>query len=84
MINIKKVKNGQKIKFNDHWHTITNYDIDCTNLNGTVYKEGQRIEIKLDTDKYKYDLFEWNNCLIFNFPNDYHYNDVEVEIIEVE
>mgnify|MGYP003131886991 CR=1 FL=1 len=81
-VNIKTLVNGQKIKFNDHWHTIGNNFIDCTNLTGTVCKEGQIIEIKLDTDKYKKDLFEWDNCLIFNFPDDDHYNDVEVEIKE--
>ena len=51
-VNIKTLVNGQKIKFNDHWHTITNYDIDCTNLTGIVCKEGQRIEIK-DLSAYK-------------------------------
>jgi hypothetical protein len=91
MTNIKDVKLNDKIKFNNHFHTITNYEIDCSNMKGEVvdissnndrnYKYLE-IEVKLESDKHCKDLEEWENCLIFVFPDDDHYNNVEVEVIK--
>ena len=92
MTNIKDVKLNDRIKFNNHFHTITNYEIDCSNMIGEVVEIEKRndnytylqIQVKLESDKHYKDLREYENCLIFHFPDDDHYNNVEVEVIKKE
>ena len=90
IVNIKSLKKGDKIRFLEHSHTIANYWIDCSNMFAKVNfvhlpnKKDNRhqIDIKLkNKTKYKSDLFEWENSLIFLFPDDAHYEDVKVKLI---
>ena len=90
---IKQVEFGDLIKFDEHYHTIFNYDIDCSNMIGLVIdvnnptKKDQRqsVTIKLKSRKYAKDLEDWENCLSFNFPDDDdNYGDLEVNLINKE
>ena len=47
MTNIKDVKLNDRIKFNNNFHTITNYEIDCSNMIGEV------VEIEKDNSENK-------------------------------
>ena len=91
IVNIKSLKKGNKIRFLEHYHCITNYEIDCSNMFGIVNfislpnKKDNRhqIDIKLkNKTKYKSDLFEWENSLVFLFPDNEEYNDVKVKLIQ--
>jgi len=87
---IKQVQFGDLIKFDEHYHTVFNDQIDCSNMYGSVIDvdnptekdKGQSILIKLKSKKYQKDLEDWENCISFNFPDDDDcYGDLEVNII---
>ena len=91
IVNIKSLKKGDKIRFLEHSHTIANYWIDCSNMFAKVNfvhlpnKKDNRhqIDIKLkNKTKYKSDLFEWENSLVFLFPDNEEYNDIKVKLIQ--
>jgi len=95
MINIKKVKKGQRIQFGEHSHCVVNDDLDCSNLIGkvvesSVSKDGfPHIIINLENKKYQeelefFDIGKGKNNLIFNFPDDDFYNDVKVTVLRKE
>jgi len=83
--NIKEVKLNDLIKFNEHYHTVFNNEIDCSNMVGLVVNvenQGEHITVELKSKKYKIDLEDFDNCLSFNFPDDEdQYNDVTVDLI---
>ena len=94
-INIKNVSVGQLICFGEHYHTVLDKEIDCSNMYGTVMQAKElknwnlEIIINLHNAKYQSDLEEFQtdfgpNNLIFNFPDDDHYNDVEVTVLTKE
>lgn len=85
-INIKNVSVGQLVQFGDHYHTILNDEINCTNMKGTVMCVKDQVIVNLHDDRYQHRLEEFEtdfgpNNLIFNFPDDDHYNDVEVTVL---
>jgi|TARA_R100000081_G_scaffold2726_1_gene1523 hypothetical protein len=88
--NIKNLKFGDQVKFIDHHHVVFNDEIDCSNMYGSVVSvdsptekdKRQSIVIKLKSKKYKKELFHFENCVSFNFPDEEHYNDVEVNLIK--
>ena len=89
--NIKNLKFGDQIKFTDHYHTVFNDQIDCSNMYGSVVDvdnptekdKRQSIVIKLKSKKYQKDLEDFDNCVSFNFPDDVdYYNDIEVNLIK--
>lgn len=89
-INIKNVSVGQLIQFGEHYHTVLDNEIDCSNMKGTVMHTTDQIIINLHNTKYQSDLEEFQtnfgeNNLIFNFPDDdEQYNDVEVTVCTKE
>ena len=89
--NIKNLKFGDQIKFTDHYHTVFNDQIDCSNMYGLVVDvdnptekdKRQSIVIKLKSKKYQKDLEDFDNCVSFNFPDDEdYYNNIEVNLIK--
>ena len=95
LINIKNTKLGQKIKFDKHTHVICEGEYPITGFTGKIVefqkeKDFTSISVKLDKKDYEADLAEWDNCLVFNFPEDdkftqlgqsYSYSNVKVEVI---
>jgi hypothetical protein len=95
LINIKKTKRNQKIKFDKHEHLIDMTEYPVSGLTGKVVENlvdsfgYSSITVKLDTRHTI--LAEYNNCLVFNFPHDdkfkqfdksYSYSNVKVEVIK--
>jgi len=67
MIDVTKLKIGDRVQFSPKsYGQITNYEIDISNLKGTVktYRKEDFIAIKLD--KHFSDLDEWDNELHFD------------------
>ena len=89
--NIKNLKFGDQIKFINHYHTVFNDQIDCSNMHGSVVDvddttekdKGKSIVIKLKSKKYQKDLEDFDNCVSFNFPDDEdYYSNIEVNLIK--
>lgn len=77
-MNINKLKHGQRIQFaNNSYGQITNYEIDISNLKGTVIEYKDMIGIKLD--KYFSDLDDWNNELHFDISKETIKNPYEMK-----
>ena len=90
-INIKEVEKGQIIRFGDHSHTVINEQIDCSGLLGEVVEinnhgnpDNLEIHIKLKSNQHEEILSDWDNCLVFLFPDDDFFDDVEVTIINAK
>ena len=84
MININKLKDGDRVQFAlKAYGQITNYEIDISNLKGTVKTdryiddEGDMIAIKLD--KHFSDLDEWDNELHFDISKNTMANPYEMQ-----
>jgi hypothetical protein len=97
LINIKKTKLNQKVKFIKHNHVISDSEYPIDGFTGKVveFKKDKKetyIAVELDQKDYEADLAEWDNCLLFNFPHDdkfthlhgktYSYSNVKVEVIK--
>ena len=85
IINIKNVKDGDDIRFLFHHHVILNDAIDVSHKKGRVkrvrYDEDHE-EIYVVMDTHFNQLNDWDNSLIFNFPDDDDsYGDVEVKLL---
>jgi len=95
--NIKDVKKCEKIKFptlikysgdtfittQPIYYKIIEERIDLTGMTGMVIDDEQsNIQIELDDDKYKEDLYYFDNCVTFSFPKDKEYENLEVEVID--
>tara|TARA_R100000664_G_scaffold29912_1_gene42086 strand:+ start:190 stop:477 length:288 start_codon:yes stop_codon:yes gene_type:complete len=90
-VNIKEVKLGQIVRFDKHQHNVLSEFIDVSQHLGEVVEinnhnnsDELEIHIKLKSNQFEEDLYEYNNCLIFNFPCDDCYEDVEVTIINAK
>ena len=90
-INIKEVEKGQLIRFGDHSHIVINEEIDCSGLLGEVVEidnfgnpDNLEIQVKLKSNQHEEILSDWDNCLVFLFPDDDFFNDVEVTIINAK
>lgn len=93
--NIKEVKKGQLIRFGDHEHDVLGDLFDCSGFLGEVVELHNHVEdewgnvdleinVQLKSNTYANALHEWDNCLIFRFPDDECYDDVEVTIINAK
>jgi hypothetical protein len=52
-------------------------------MTGMVIDDKQsNIQIELDDDKYKEDLYYFDNCVTFSFPKDKEYENLKVEVID--
>jgi len=58
---------GTKVQFKPNTHTaISNFEIDISNLTGIVTESSPDfLAIQLDSDRYKEELFEWQNSVEF-------------------
>jgi len=78
MLDITKLKDNDRIKFSDETFVqITNYEIDISNLKGTVIECEDMIAIKLD--KHFSDLDEWDNQLHFDISKNTMANPYEMQ-----
>ena len=84
MIDVTKLKMGNRVQFSPKsYGQITNYEIDISNLKGTVKTdryiddEGDFIAVKLD--KHFSDLNEWDNELHFDISKNTMANPHEME-----
>ncbi len=85
VISIKNVKDGDEVRFLNHYHTILNDDINVSHKKGKIkrvkYDEDHE-EIFVKMDSHFDQLNDWDNSLIFNFPDDEDaYGSVEVKLI---
>ena len=94
--NIKNVKKCERIKFptltkySDSfitslpiYYNVLDERIDLTGMTGMVIDDEQsNIQIRLDDDKYKEDLYHIDNCVTFSFPEDKEYENLTVEVID--
>ncbi len=94
--NIKDVKKCERIKFptltkcSDSfiitlpiYYNILEERIDLTGMTGMVIDDKQsNIQISLDDNKYKEDLYYIDNCVTFSFPKDKEYENLTVEVID--
>lgn len=77
-MNINKLKDGDRVKFSEEaFGQITNYEIDISNLKGTVIECEDMIAIKLD--KHFSDLDEWDNQLHFDISKNTIANPYEMQ-----
>jgi hypothetical protein len=89
-INIKDCKVGKKYRFDKHWHTVADEDINLSYMTGTcvlnkIFKNQpkilgeheQYIYIKIDKDVPAFQG-EFENKAMFCFPHDHQYLDVKV------
>ena len=68
MLDVNKLKEGDRVKFSPKsYGQITNYEIDISNLKGTVIEYENILSIKLD--KHFSDLDEWDNELHFDISD---------------
>jgi len=78
MIDITKLKMGDRVQFSPKsYGQITNYEIDISNLKGTVIECEDMLSIKLD--KHFSDLDEWDNELHFDISDNTMANPYEME-----
>ena len=94
--NIKNVKKCERIKFptltkySDSfittlpiYYNVLDERIDLTGMTGMVIDDKQsNIQISLDDNKYKEDLYYIDNCVTFSFPKDKEYENLTVEVID--
>jgi hypothetical protein len=83
MINMDKLKDGDRIKFaHNSFGQITNYEIDISNLKGTIkrdkYIKEDKDFIAVKLDKHFKDLEEWDNELHFDISKDTIKNPYEM------
>ena len=89
-INIKDCKVGKKYRFDKHWHTVADEDINLSYMTGTcvlnkIFKNQpkileeheQYIYIKMDKDVPAFQG-EFENKAMFCFPHYHQYLDVKV------
>ena len=90
IINIKDVKKGQIVRFGYHSHDVCGDSLDCSGHLGEVVEVLSHVDaeleisVKLKSDTYAHTLHEFENCLIFRFPDDECYEDVKVTVINAE
>ena len=97
MTNKTKIKlmdatDGMRVQFVNHHHTIIRTDLNCTHMIGTVERhdsnmvvDGQShfsIYVKLEDRKHAHHLEDWDNTLVFNYPDDEYYENVMVYVLE--
>ena len=95
--NIKDVKKCERIKFptlikysgdsfittQPIYYNVLEERIDLAGMTGMVIDDEQsNIQIELDDDKYKEDLYYFDNCVTFSFPKDKEYENLKVEVID--
>ena len=95
--NIKEVKKCERIKFPTLikysgdtfittlpiYYSVLDERIDLTGMTGMVIDDEQsNIQIRLDDDKYKEDLYHIDNCVTFSFPEDKEHENLKVEVID--
>ena len=88
--NIKEVKKCERIKFptlikykgdsfittRPIYYNILEERFDLAGMTGMVIDDEQsNIQIRLDDDKYKKDLYDIDNCVTFSFPKDKEYEN---------
>lgn len=77
-MNVNNLKDGDRVKFSEEaFGQITNYEIDISNLKGTVIECEDMIAIKLD--KHFSDLDEWDNQLHFDISKNTMANPYEMQ-----
>jgi hypothetical protein len=91
IINIKDVKKGQIVRFENHSHEVCGEgSLDCSGHLGEVVEVLSHVDaeleisVKLKSNTYAHTLHEWDNCLIFRFPDDECYDDVKVTVINAK
>ena len=78
MLDVNKLKDGDRVQFSPKsYGQITNYEIDISNLKGTVIECEDMLSIKLD--KHFSDLDEWDNELHFDISDNTMANPYEME-----
>ena len=97
MTNKTKIKlidatDGMRVQFVNHHHTIIREDLDCTDMIGIVERHDSNMErdgksifsihVKLEDRKHAHHLDDWDNTLVFNYPDDEYYENVEVYVLE--
>ena len=95
--NIKDVKKCERIKFPTLikysgdtfittlpiYYSVLDERIDLAGMTGMVIDDEQsNIQIRLDDDKYKEDLYHIDNCVTFSFPKDKEHENLKVEVID--
>ena len=78
MLDITKLKNGDRVKFADKtFACVTNYETDISNQCGTVVawntkqdKTCSHVWIKLDILNEHFDCDEWGNAVQFNLTDE--------------
>ena len=81
-----------RVQFVNHHHTIIREDLDCTHMIGTVERHDSdmvvdgksmfSIYVKLEDRKHAHHLEDWDNTLVFNYPDDEYYENVMVYVLE--
>ena len=79
-VSIKDVKVGKVYYIDKHHHGIFNYEITIKNervkcIHNQIFNGKQEIWLQLEKYYKELNTDEWKNSLIFNFPNDDHYNN---------
>jgi hypothetical protein len=83
IVDMDKLKDGDRIKFGDNsFGQITNYEIDISNLKGTIkrdkYIKEDKDFIAVKLDKHFADLEEWDNELHFDISKETVKNPYEM------